>query len=87
MIVKYIPHFMVISAMQKIQQWTAAFDYTDLDRVIDQRVSCPLKMVSLASSYNAINIATHKYVTINCLAEKADFDAWFTKLKTKKWGI
>ena len=29
-----------ISAMQKIQQWTAAFDYTDLDRVIDQMKAC-----------------------------------------------
>ena len=29
-----------ISAMQKIQQWTAAFDYTDLDRVIEQMKAC-----------------------------------------------
>ena len=29
-----------IAAMQYIQQWTAAFDYTDLDRVIDQMNAC-----------------------------------------------
>jgi hypothetical protein len=26
--------------MQEIQQWTAAFDYTDLDRVIEQMKAC-----------------------------------------------
>ncbi len=29
-----------IAAMQKIQQWTAEFDYTDLDRVISQMKAC-----------------------------------------------
>ncbi|NTW84247.1 MAG: cell filamentation protein Fic [Chlorobiaceae bacterium] len=29
-----------IAAMQHIQQWTAAFDYTDLDRVISQMKAC-----------------------------------------------
>ncbi|AOS84331.1 cell filamentation protein Fic [Chlorobaculum limnaeum] len=29
-----------IEAMQYIQQWTAAFDYTDLDRVINQMKAC-----------------------------------------------
>ena len=29
-----------LAAMQHIQQWTAAFDYNDLDKVIDQMTAC-----------------------------------------------
>ncbi len=45
-----------ISAMQKIQQWTAAFDYTDLDRVIDQMKACNAFEKSL-KQYQLLNLS------------------------------
>ncbi len=45
-----------ISAMQKIQQWSAAFDYTDLDRVIDQMKACNAFEKSL-KQYQLLNLS------------------------------
>jgi len=45
-----------ISAMQKIQQWTAAFDYTDLDRVIEQMKACNAFEKSL-KQYQLLNFS------------------------------
>jgi len=43
-------------AMQKIQQWSAAFDYTDLDRVIDQMKACNAFEKSL-KQYQLLNLS------------------------------
>jgi Fic/DOC family len=45
-----------ISAMQKIQQWSAAFDYTDLDRVIEQMKACNAFEKSL-KQYQLLNLS------------------------------
>jgi len=40
-----------------------------------QRVSCPLNIVSLANSYKAISVATHRYVPTSCLVEYTALNA------------
>lgn len=45
-----------ITAMQHIQQWTAAFDYTDLDRVISQMKACNAFEKS-RRQYQLLNVA------------------------------
>ena len=42
--------------MQKIQQWSAAFDYTDLDRVIEQMKACNAFEKSL-KHYQLLNVS------------------------------
>ena len=42
--------------MQKIQQWSAAFDYTNLDRVIDQMKACNAFEKSL-KQYQLLNLS------------------------------
>jgi len=36
----FLESYFFIEAMQHIQQWTSAFDYTDLDQVIGQMKAC-----------------------------------------------